>query len=113
MGTDNDGYQMVVESITISNPGSGYEDTYTGGSPNITSFYGGPNPIVVNNSITLQWNVVNADIVTLLGYDSYGELPSVGSLSVPIMDTEITFGPNEEFQTKTFTLQATKTNTAI
>ena len=84
-----------------------------GGSPNITSFYGGPNPIVVNNSITLQWNVVNADIVTLLGYDSYGELPSVGSLSVPIMDTEITFGPNEEFQTKTFTLQATKTNTAI
>ena len=114
MGTDNDGYlNGQVESITINNPGSGYEDTYTGGSPNITSFYGGPNPIVVNNSITLQWNVINADIVTLLGYDSYGELPSTGSLSVPIMDTEITFGPNEEFQTKTFTLQATKTNTAI
>ena len=74
MKTDDDGYETgEIEKITIANPGTGYENTYNGGAPSITSFYGAPNPLTVNNSVTLNWNVVNADEVSLQieGYTAY------------------------------------------
>ena len=109
---DNDGYETGgVGGITITNPGTGYDDTFIGGNPSITSFIGAPNPIVVNNSITLTWNVINADTVELLGYDEYTDLPLAGSLSVPIMENDVNFGPQDEFTTKQFTLRASKSNT--
>ena len=66
LGTDEDGFSNgVVEEIVLNNPGSGYSDDYNGGAPVITSFKGAPNPLVVGNSVSLTWNVTNADTVSL------------------------------------------------
>ena len=110
MATDDDGYETgELSGITIANPGTGYESTYNGGAPSITSFYGAPNPLTVNNSVTLNWNVVNADEVSLQ-IEGYTTLPLVGSATLPVMEDDVTFAPNETQTTKTFTLKATKIN---
>ena len=75
----------------------------------ITSFYGAPNPLTVNNSVTLNWNVVNADEVSLQ-IEGYTTLPLVGSATLPVMEDDVIFAPNETQTTKTFTLKATKIN---
>ena len=109
METDDDGFSTgVVSDIVIINPGYGYDDTYNGGAPVITSFTGAPNPLVVGNSVSLSWNVTNADTVSL-GIAGYNNLPLVGSVSIPV--TDITFEPNSSTATVTYTLTATKDNT--
>ena len=110
LGTDDDGYSNgVVEEIVLTNSGSGYDDTYTGGAAVITSFTGAPNPLVVGNSVSLSWNVANADTVSL-GIEGYTNLPLTGSVSIPV--TDVTFGPNSDTATVTYTLTATKNNTS-
>ena len=108
LGTDDEGYSTgVVTEIVLNNPGSGYNDDYNGGAPVITSFKGAPNPLVVGNSVSLTWNVTNADTVSL-GIEGYTNLPLTGSISLPV--TDVTFAPNSNNATVTYTLTATKNN---
>ena len=108
LGTDEDGFNNgVVEEIVLNNPGSGYGDDYNGGAPVITSFKGAPNPLVVGNTVNISWNVTNADTVSL-GIEGYTNLPLTGSVSIPV--TDITFAPNSNSSTVTYTLTATKNN---
>jgi len=108
LGTDEDGFNNgVVEEIVLNNPGSGYSDDYNGGAPVITSFKGAPNPLVVGNTVNISWNVTNADTVSL-GIEGYTNLPLTGSVSIPV--TDITFAPNSNSSTVTYTLTATKNN---
>jgi len=108
LGTDEDGFSNgVVEEIVLNNPGSGYSDDYNGGAPVITSFKGAPNPLVVGNTVNISWNVTNADTVSL-GIEGYTNLPLTGSVSIPV--TDITFAPNSNSSTVTYTLTATKNN---
>ena len=110
MKTDDNGYDTgEIEKITIANPGTGYENNYNGGAPAVTAFYGAPNPLTVNNSVTLNWNVVNADEVSLQ-LEGYTNLPLSGNVTLPVMEDDVIFGPNETQTTKTFTLKATKIN---
>lgn len=110
METDDDGYPTgSVSDIVINDPGYGYDDTYNGGAPVITSFTGAPNPLVVGNSVSLSWNVSNADTVSL-GIAGYNDLPLTGSISIPV--TDVTFEPNSSTATVTYTLTATKDNTS-
>ena len=111
MGTDDDGYPTgEVVDIVLNTPGYGYTDTYNGGAPVITSFKGAPNPVVVGNSVSLSWNVANADTVSL-GIAGYTELPLTGSVSIPVNYSDVTFGPNDSSTSITYTLTATKSNT--
>ena len=108
LGTDEDGFNNgVVEEIVLNNPGSGYSDDYNGGAPVITTFKGAPNPLVVGNTVNISWNVTNADTVSL-GIEGYTNLPLTGSVSIPV--TDITFAPNSNSSTVTYTLTATKNN---
>ena len=108
IGTDDEGFPNgVVTEIVLNNPGSGYNDDYNGGAPVITSFKGAPNPLVVGNSVSLTWNVTNADTVSL-GIEGYTNLPLTGSISLPV--TDVTFAPNSNNATVTYTLTATKNN---
>jgi len=108
IGTDGEGFPNgVVTEIVLNNPGSGYNDDYNGGAPVITTFRGAPNPLVVGNSVSLTWNVTNADTVSL-GIEGYTNLPLTGSISLPV--TDVTFAPNSNDATVTYTLTATKNN---
>ena len=108
LGTDEDGFSNgVVEEIVLNNPGSGYSDDYNGGAPVITTFKGAPNPLVVGNTVNISWNVTNADTVSL-GIEGYTNLPLTGSISLPV--TDVTFAPNSNSSTVTYTLTATKNN---
>lgn len=108
IGTDDEGFPNgVVTEIVLNNPGSGYNDDYNGGAPVITTFKGAPNPLVVGNSVSLSWNVTNADTVSL-GIEGYTNLPLTGSISLPV--TDVTFAPNSNDATVTYTLTATKNN---
>lgn len=111
METDDDGYETGgIGGIVIDNPGSGYSDTYVGGSPTILSFIGTPNPVVVNKTINLNWDVVNADKISIKGMNTYTDLPNIGNVSFPIMEEDVIFGPEEKFTTKKFTLVAKQNN---
>ena len=108
IGTDGEGFPNgVVTEIVLNNPGSGYNDDYNGGAPVITSFKGAPNPLVVGNSVSLSWNVTNADTVSLR-IEGFTNLPLTGSISLPV--TDVTFAPNSNNATVTYTLTATKNN---
>ena len=111
MGTDEDGYPTgVVDDIVLTNPGYNYDDTYNGGAPVITLFNGAPNPLVVGNSVTLSWNVANADTVSL-GIVGYTDLALTGSTTIVVNDSDVTFPTNSDQTTITYTLTATKSNT--
>lgn len=106
IGPDGD-----VTDVVIDTPGYGSSDTYNGGGPVITTFTGSPNPIVVGNTVTLEWNVSNADNVSLQDYSSYNNLPLVGSVNIPITTEMVSFSPGSTESTITFTLNASKSNT--
>jgi len=111
MGTDEDGYPTgIVDEIVMNTPGYNYDSTYNGGAPVITSFYGAPNPLVVGNSVSLSWNVTNADTVSL-GIAGYTDLPLVGSTTIAVNTSDVTFPTNSDQTTITYTLTATKSNT--
>ena len=112
MQTDEDGFPTgVVDDVVLNNPGYDYDDNYNGGAPVITSFSGAPNPLVVGNNVALSWNVTNADTVSL-GIAGYNDLPLVGSISIPVSSDDVTFDPNSNETTITYTLTATKDNTS-
>jgi len=100
----------VIKDIVIVNPGGDYSNVNNGGSPNIEKFIGTPNPIKLYNTLTLEWNVKNADKVSLVGFSNYKNLPSSGSIKFPITDEFAIFDPEADFTTYTFELQASKTN---
>ena len=111
MGTDEDGYPTgIVDEIVMNTPGYNYDSTYNGGAPVITLFYGAPNPLVVGNSVSLSWNVTNADTVSL-GIAGYTDLPLVGSTTISVNASDVTFPTNSDQTTITYTLTATKSNT--
>ena len=111
MGTDDDGNTTdSISYISLNNVGSDYNSTYNGGAPVIPTFYGAPNPLTVNNSVTLNWNVTNADKVSLVGYSGFNNLPLTGSATIAVMEDDVSFAAGETTTTKTFTLKAEKTN---
>ena len=98
-----------VIDIVIVNPGDGYGGDYTGGAPVINSFVAAPNPVVVGQVVSMSWDVINADSVSL-NVDGYDEMALIGSINVPIEPDSVFFPPDSEFTTVTYTLTARKTN---
>mgnify|MGYP001255625101 FL=1 len=111
MELDADGYQTgSISEIVIDNPGSDYDNSYNGGSPIIETFFGSPNPLQVDGTISLNWSVVNADKIYIKGMELYDDLPSVGTVSFPILKSDVSFGPEENLTTKKITLVASNNN---
>jgi hypothetical protein len=94
-----------VTDVVIDNPGIGWT-TQSPNSPIITKFLGTPNPIQVENEITLSWEVSNATKVSL-GIPGYTNLPLVGSQKVAITSSDVDFPAGKFITNKTFTLTAT------
>ena len=111
MELDADGYQTgSISDIVIDNSGSDYNNSYNGGSPVIETFFGSPNPLQVNGTISLNWSVVNADKISIKGMGLYNDLPLVGTLSFPITELDVSFDPEENLTTKKITLIASNNN---
>ena len=111
MELDADGYQTgSISEIVIDNPGSDYNNSYNGGSPVIETFFGSPNPLQVDGTISLNWSVINADKIYIKGMELYDDLPNVGTVSFPILESEVSFGPEENLTTKKITLVASNNN---
>jgi len=98
-----------VIDIVIVNPGDGYGGEYTGGAPVINSFVAAPNPVVVGQVVSMSWDVINADSVSL-NVEGYDEMALIGSINVPIEPDSVFFPPDSDFTTVTYTLTARKTN---
>ena len=98
-----------VIDIVIVNPGDGYGGDYTGGAPVINSFVAAPNPVVVGQVVSMSWDVINADSVSL-NVDGYDEMALIGSVNIPIEPDSVFFPPDSEFTTVTYTLTARKIN---
>jgi len=97
-----------VVKLTFINPGNDYNTTFNGGAPVINTFVGTPNPAFVGGTVKLNWEVTNADVVSL-NIPGYDVLPSIGSASFPIpIDTP--FSPGESTTTIKYILTAKKTN---
>lgn len=109
MGNGENGTPGTVVEVPIGTPGTDNGTTYLGGAPSITSFLGSPNPVVVGNSVSLSWDVVNADSLSL-NVTGYTNLPLIGSASIVINESDVTFAAGETETTKTFTLTAEKSN---
>lgn len=98
-----------VIDIVIVNPGDGYGGDYTGGAPVINSFVAAPNPVVVGQVVSMSWDVINADSVSL-NVEGYDEMALIGSVNIPIEPDSVFFPPDSEFTTVTYTLTARKIN---
>ncbi len=96
-----------VIDVIITNPGTGYDDTYNGGAPIITSFLGSPNPMVLGGTVTLSWNVSNADWVGL-SEPGFNGLSLNGSASVVITEDDVIVPAGASGSSKKFTLTAKK-----
>ena len=111
METDDEGYETgKVGDIIIENPGGGYDTDYIGGAPIIQQFYGTPNPVSTNMPVILNWEVDNADKVYIKGNQLYSNLPLIGNLAFPILETDVSFDPGQDVTTKTITLVAQNNN---
>ena len=111
METDDEGYETgKVGDIIIENPGGGYDTDYVGGAPIIQQFYGTPNPVSTNMPVILNWEVDNADKVYIKGNQLYSNLPLIGNLAFPILETDVSFDPGQDVTTKTITLVAQNNN---
>lgn len=99
----------TVEKIVLTNPGAGYSDTYNGGPPVINAFVGSPNPIILNQSIVLSWDVTNATNVSL-NIPGYTDLGLVQSVYLPISKDDVSFAAGKTETIKTYTLTATNKN---
>jgi len=98
-----------VIDIVIVNPGDGYGGEYTGGAPVINSFVAAPNPVVVGQVVSMSWDVINADRVSL-NVEGYDEMALIGSVNIPIEPDSVFFPPDSDFTTVTYTLTARKIN---
>ena len=97
-----------VVKLTFTNPGNDYNSSFNGGAPVINTFVGTPNPTFVGGTVKLNWEVTNADVVSL-NVPGYESLPLIGSASFPIpIDTP--FSPGENTTTIKYILTAKKTN---
>lgn len=93
-----------VTDVVIDNSGIGWT-TQSPNAPIISRFFGSPNPIQVQNEITLSWEVSNATRVSL-GIPGYNNLPLVGSQKVGISSSDVDFPMGKYITNKTFTLTA-------
>ena len=98
-----------VIDIVIVNPGDGYGGDYTGGAPVINSFVAAPNPVIVGQVVSMSWDVINADSVSL-NVEGYDEMALIGSVNIPIEPDSVFFQPDSDFTTVTYTLTARKIN---
>ena len=113
-GSNASGHSVIntegeVIDVIITNPGTGYDDTYNGGAPIISSFTGSPNPMVLGNSVTLSWNVSNADWVGL-SEPGFSGLPLNGDASIVITEDDVIVPAGASSSSKKFTLTAKKTH---
>ncbi len=95
----------IVTEIVITQTGHGYNNTNHGGPPFIQSFYAAPNPVNVGQTVTLSWDVINADSVSL-NIPGYTDLAPVGTISAPILPDEVVFQPGSSLTTLKYTLTA-------
>lgn len=99
-----------VQKVVLTTSGSQYSSVNNGSVPVINSFVGAPNPVQVGKTITLTWNVLNFDNLSL-GISGYNNLKSpTGSVSFVIDESDVQFIAGSNFTTKKFTLTATKNN---
>jgi phosphatidylethanolamine-binding protein (PEBP) family uncharacterized protein len=96
-----------VCKINIATPGSGYSSTAIN-PPLIKSFAGSPNPIDINNTITLSWDVSDATNVSISGYPAASKLPLNGTFDYTITSKDVSFDPGKQETQKSFTLIADK-----
>ena len=99
-----------VKKIVITSPGSDYSDTFTGGAPVINSFAGSPNPIELNNTISLSWDVTNSSNISL-NIPGYTNLSPNQTVYLPITSNDVSFSAGATETIKTYKLTATKNNT--
>jgi hypothetical protein len=94
-------------NINVINPGNNYSSataTATSGSPVIQIFTGSPNPVDTNNTITLNWSIVNATSASL-NVSGFNNIPLIGSASVLVNPT---FPSGKKQTTVTYTITAVK-----
>jgi len=96
-----------VCKINIATPGNGYSSTAIN-PPLIKSFAGSPNPIDINNTITLSWDVSDATNVSISGYPAASKLPLNGTFDYTITSKDVSFDPGKQETQKSFTLIADK-----
>ena len=96
-----------VCKINIATSGSGYSSTAIT-APLIKSFTGSPNPIDINNTITLSWDVSDATNVSISGYPAASNLPLNGTFDYLITSSDVSFDPGKQETQKSFTLIADK-----
>ena len=112
MEKDENGYETGrVGTIVIDNGGTGYNSNTNGGSPVIQTFFGTPNPVAVDQSINLSWEVLNADKIFIKNRPLYNNLPLIGNLSFPVLLPDVSFDPGKDQTTMTITLVAQINNT--
>ena len=99
----------IVTDIIITNPGYGYDNTNNGGPPVIHSFYASPNPVNIGQTVTLSWDVMNADSVSL-NIPGYNDLAPIGNILIPITPDSVVFEAATPISTLTYTLTASKQN---
>lgn len=99
-----------VIKVVLTDPGYGYSSQNSGGVPVINSFIGSPNPVQVGKTVTLTWDVLNFDTLSL-GLSGYTDLKNVNSVSFVINESDVQFPVGSTETTKIFTLTATKYNT--
>ena len=95
-----------VCSINILSPGSNYSPLPLGNTPVINSFIASPDPVDINNDITLSWDVTNASNVYLKGYTSKTSFALKDSLKYKITSKDVSFPAGKQETDMTFTLVA-------
>ena len=96
-----------VCKINIGTPGSGYSQVPIN-PPLINSFTGSPDPIDINNKITLSWDVSDATNVSISGYPAASKLPLSGTFDYTITSKDVSFAPGKQETLMPFTLVADK-----
>lgn len=96
-----------VCKISIATPGDGYSLTPVS-PPLIKSFTGSPDPIEINNKITLSWDVSDATNVSISGYPAASKLPLNGTFDYTITSKDVSFPAGSTQTEMTFTLIADK-----
>ena len=108
---DDDGNgRKKVKNLVITNPGIGYTNNTISNiiPPVIKSFTGSPDPVQINQVLTLSWNVENADYVSLLKIKGYNKKPLISQASIPINASNVLFAAGSKTTKQKYTIKATK-----
>jgi phosphatidylethanolamine-binding protein (PEBP) family uncharacterized protein len=92
-----------VCKISIVTPGCCFS-SFPISPPLIKSFTGSPDPIDINNKITLSWDVSDATNVSLYGYPSASSLPLKGTFDYTITSKDVSFPSGKQETQMPFTL---------